>query len=170
MPGTERERTYTWSDPANTAGQHVSLSGLDFIRALADGTIDHSPSARTLGFRVVRAEHGTTTISLVPAEYHYNAVGTVHGGILTAILDSAMGFAISTTLPEKTGYTTLDLNTRFLRPVSIGTGPVEAIGIVEHTGRATATARGEIRTSDGKLCVSATTRCMLFRPDSSSGQ
>ncbi|WP_278314032.1 PaaI family thioesterase [Lolliginicoccus levis] len=167
MPGTERERAYTWSDPSNTAGQHVSLSGLEFIRGLAEGTIEHSPSARTLGFEVVRAEHGTTTIRLVPAEHHYNAVGTVHGGILTAILDSAMGFAVSTTLPEQTGYTTLDLNTQFLRPVSIDTGPIEATGIVVHTGRATATARGEIRTSQGKLCVTATTRCMLFRPGSS---
>ncbi|MBD8506948.1 PaaI family thioesterase [Hoyosella sp. G463] len=167
MPATERERTYTWSDPASTAGQHVSLSGLEFIRALAEGALDHSPSARTLGFRVVDAGHGTTTIRLVPAEYHYNAVGTVHGGILTAILDSAMGFAISTTLPEQTGYTTLDLNTQFLRPVSIRTGPIEAVGSVVHIGRATATARGEIRTSEGKLCATATTRCMLFRPDRS---
>ncbi|GGC64709.1 PaaI family thioesterase [Hoyosella rhizosphaerae] len=162
MAEKSRQRQYSWSDPHATHGQHVSLSGLDFISSLARGEIDHSPAAHTLGFRVTKAESGSATIDLTPSEYHYNAVGSVHGGILTSILDSAMGFAISTTLPPGVGYTSLDVTVQFIRAVTESTGTITATGTAQHTGKTTATALGEIRDSTDRLIATATTRCMLF--------
>lgn len=145
--------------------RHWELSGLDFVSGLASGEIEPSPIMRTLGFRVSAAEEGKVTIELEPDEFLYNAVGSVHGGVVTAIADSAMGFAVSTTLPATVGYTTLDLNVRFLRPVTEKTGTVVATGYTEHSGRTTATARAEITDTNGKLIASATSRCMILRPD-----
>ncbi|WP_041450755.1 PaaI family thioesterase [Hoyosella subflava] len=162
-----RERQYSWVDPMAVRGKHFELSGLEFLRALASGELEHSPIAHTLGFRVTEAKEGSATIELEPAEFLYNAVGSVHGGAVTAIADSAMGFAVSTTLPASVGYTTLDLNIRFLRPVTEETGTIRATGYAEHSGRTTATARAEIRDSDDRLLASATARCMILRPESS---
>lgn len=162
-----RDREYSWIDPLAVRNQHWELSGLEFVSALASGDIEHSPIAHTLGFRVAEAREGSATIELAPAEFLYNAVGSVHGGAIGAIADSAMGFAISTTLPAAVGYTTLDLNIRFLRPVTEETGTINAVGFAEHTGRTTATARAEITDANGRLLASATARCMILRPDGS---
>ncbi|MGR3700332.1 MAG: PaaI family thioesterase, partial [Roseovarius sp.] len=45
--------------------------------------------------------------------------------------------------------------------------PVRAIGTLEHKGRSTAVARGELRGStDGRLYATGTTTCLVMRPDS----
>ena len=53
--------------------------------------------------------------ALEPAEWMYNPIGSVHGGIAATMLDSCMGCAVHTTLPRGVGYTTTDLQVRYLR-------------------------------------------------------
>jgi uncharacterized protein (TIGR00369 family) len=57
---------------------------------------------------------GRAAFEGVPAEWQYNPLGTVHGGWLSALLDSALGCAVHTVLPAGRGYTTLDLHVRFV--------------------------------------------------------
>ena len=72
-----------------------------------------------------------------------NPLGTVHGGVIAALLDTACGCAVHTTLPAGTGYTSLDLNTRFLRPVRAGAGRIRCVGTVLTAGSRTATAEAQ---------------------------
>ena len=71
---------------------------------------------KTLGIQPVEAEAGRVTFVLEPAEFHLNPFGIVHGGILAAMLDTAMGCAAHSLLPAATGYVTGEMNVRFLRP------------------------------------------------------
>jgi len=62
----------------------------------------------------------------------------VHGGVITAILDSAMGCTVHSMLAAGTLYTTLELKVNFLKVITIKTGKLQAIGRIIHSGSRTA--------------------------------
>jgi uncharacterized protein (TIGR00369 family) len=158
-----RSRTFSWQDPAATAAQGLKLSGLDYIAAIASGELPAPPIAELLGFEIVEAEHGRAVFALEPAEWMYNPIGVVHGGIAATILDSCMGCAVHTTLAPGVGYTTTDLQVRYIRSMSDVSGRVLAEGRVVHAGRRTATAEGRVFVeADGKLIAHGSTGCVIF--------
>ncbi|MDQ0681287.1 uncharacterized protein (TIGR00369 family) [Streptomyces achromogenes] len=157
-----RSRTFEWSDPAVSAGAIGSHSGLDFLREILAGRLPAPPVAAALGFTLEEAEHGRAVFVLVPGEEHYNPIGSVHGGVFATLLDSAAGCAVQSVLPQGTGYTSLDLTLKFLRPVTVDTGKIRAIGTVLHGGRRTALAQAELRDSEDRLLAQAISSCMLF--------
>ena len=94
---------------------------------------------------IVEVEHGRVVFELQPAEWMYNPIGSVHGGIAATILDSCMGCAVHTTLPAGVGYTTTDLQVRYLGAMSArDTGSVHAEGRVVHVGGRIAAAEGRV--------------------------
>jgi uncharacterized protein (TIGR00369 family) len=157
-----RSRTYEWDDPARIAEAAMTMSGMEFLHALRDGRIPGPPIAATLGFTLDEVEEGRAVFRLVPGEEHYNPIGSVHGGVHAALLDSAAGCAIHSTLPQGVAYTTLDLATRFLRPITTSTGPVRAVGTVRNRTRRTAFAEAELLDSRDRLLAHATTTCLIF--------
>jgi uncharacterized protein (TIGR00369 family) len=100
-----------------------------------------------------------------PAEFHYNPIGVVHGGVAATLLDSAMGCALHTTLPAGVGYTTLELKLNYLRPMTRDTGPVRAEGTLINAGRTTALTEARLTDSRGKLLAHATSTCLIMRPE-----
>jgi uncharacterized protein (TIGR00369 family) len=159
-----RTRSFGWEDPAATAATGMKLGGLEYIRAISQGTMPAPPVARLLGFEIVEAEHGRAVFALEPAEWMYNPIGSVHGGIAATILDSCMGCAVHTTLEAGVGYTTTDLQVRYIRAMSVATGRVLAEGRVVHGGRRTATAEGRLFTESGETLIAhGTTGCMILR-------
>ena len=131
---TTRARTTTWSDPAITAGQVGREPGLALLEAVRDGSLPAPPIALTLGIDLDLVEDGRAVFSLEPAEHHYNPIGSVHGGVFATLLDSAAGCAVHSTLPAGVGYTSVDLNVKFLRGMTTGTGRVTCEGRVVHRG------------------------------------
>lgn len=162
MEPSQHSRTHSWADPESLASAREGLSGMEFMAALRSGAIAYPPSSGTLDFRIAEFAEGSMTLSATPGDYQYNAMGTVHGGVVSTWLDSAMGYAIQSTLAAGESFTTLDLTVRFIRPVTAATGALLATGIVEHRGRQTTTARGELRDYRGKLLASATTTGLVF--------
>jgi uncharacterized protein (TIGR00369 family) len=162
-PTSTRSRTFSWHDPAATAAEGLKLAGLDYIRAIVAGTLPPPPIAELHGFEIVEAEEGRAVFALTPAEWMYNPIGMVHGGIAATILDSCMGCAVHTTLPAGVGYTTTDLQVRYIRAMGAATGRVLAEGHVVHGGRRTATAEGRLFVEDGeKLIAHGSTGCVIF--------
>src|SRR5213592_4209901 len=94
----ERTRTFTWADPLATAQAAGALSGLEAIRAIAAGELPPPPIAELLGFRIAHVERGRVVFALEPAEWMYNPIGSVHGGVASTLLDSALGCAVHTVL------------------------------------------------------------------------
>jgi uncharacterized protein (TIGR00369 family) len=98
-------------------------------------------------------------------EWHYNALGTVHGGVLATLADNALGAAVYTRLPAGTGYTTQGLTITFLRPVTVDTGRIRCEATAVHVGRRSAYATATVTDLTGRLLAHATTTCLIFRAD-----
>ena len=158
----ERTRTITWEDPVPTAMRGLEMSGLDYLRALMAGELPPPPIALTLGFLPVEVEEGRAVFAADPAEYHYNPIGLVHGGLAATLLDSATGCAVQTTLPAGVAYTTLELKTNFVRAITRDTGRVLCEAEVVHRGGTIATAEGRVRAeATGKLLAHGTSTCLI---------
>ncbi|QIN80593.1 hotdog fold thioesterase [Rubrobacter marinus] len=139
------------------------MSGLEFLRSMGRGELPGPPIAELMGFGVAEVEEGRVVFECVPAEYHYNPIGTVHGGLACALFDSAMGCAVHSELPAGVGYTTVELKVNFLRPIGIRTGRVLCEGKTIHVGGRIATAEARLLDEGGRLYGHATTTCMIFR-------
>jgi uncharacterized protein (TIGR00369 family) len=162
----ERTRTFTWADPLIGAQAAPAMSGLEFLSAMGRGELPFPPIMALMNMSVQEAEHGRVVFTVEPAEYHYNPIGMVHGGLACTLCDSAMGCAVHTTLPAGVGYTTLELKVNFLRPLTLETGLVLCEGKVIHVGGRTATAEARVTDRSGQLYAHATTTCLILRPPS----
>lgn len=158
----ERSRTFTWSDPAINAAHLGRRSGLELLRAMIGGELPAPPVLQMLGVDGFEVEEGRVTVYLTPQEFHYNPLGTVHGGVLATVLDTATGCAVHSVLPAGVGYTSVDLTTKFLRPVTVGSGRLRCEGTVVSLGRRTALAQASLTDAAGRLAAHATSTCLLL--------
>jgi uncharacterized protein (TIGR00369 family) len=141
----------------------MELSGLDTIKAIFAGELPPPPIAELMGFRGVEAEPGRAVFEMTPGQQHYNPIGSVHGGIAATLLDSSLGCAVHTTLDAGVGYTTSDLQVRYVRAIGAQTGRVLADSSVVHSGRRLATAEGRLYVeSSGQLLAHASTSCLIL--------
>jgi uncharacterized protein (TIGR00369 family) len=138
------------------------MSGLAFVKGLADGTLPLNPMAATLGYDVVEAEKGRVVVAAQPTAAHLNPAGTVHGGLAATMLDSCMGLAIQSTLDAGVGSTTLEFKISFVRPITPEMGLIRAEGTVLSRGRRVGVADGRVTDSKGRLLVHGTTTCLIF--------
>jgi uncharacterized protein (TIGR00369 family) len=158
-----RTRTYDYSVPAPLPPELAALPGLEMMRALLAGGRQPPPIANTLAFTLTQVDKGVAVFEGEPAEWMYNPLGTVHGGWISALLDSALGCAVHTTLPAGATYTTASLEVKFVRAVLASTGKVRAEGRVIHAGNRVATAEARLVTAVGeKLLAHATTTCVIL--------
>ncbi len=158
----ERSRTFTWSDPAAGAAHLGRRSGLELMRAMIAGELAAPPIMHLIDMSRMEAEEGRVAVELLPQEFHYTPLGTVHGGVLSTLLDTAAACAVHTTLPPGVGYTSLDLNVKFLRPVTVDTGTLRCEGTVLQRGRRTALAEARLTDPADRLVAHATSTCLIF--------
>jgi uncharacterized protein (TIGR00369 family) len=160
--GATRSRTHTWAAPT-TYQDAGARSGLELLRLALDGQLPAAPICGTLGFRFVEADEGRAVFEGEPGEHLFNPMGTVHGGFLATLLDSALGTAVMSTLPAGRAYTTVQLAVNLVRPVFGDTPTLRCEGTTLHVGRTTATAEARVTgAEDGRLYAHGTTTCALF--------
>jgi uncharacterized protein (TIGR00369 family) len=157
-----RTRTIAWQDPLVSARAGAALSGIDYLRAVAQGRLPPPPIALLLGFDIEEVEEGRVVFTAETGEYLYNPIGVIHGGVAATLLDSAMGCAVHSRLPRGRGYTTLEIKVNYVRAIKRDSGPLRTIGTVVHMGGKTATAEARLLDGEGRLVAHATTTCMLF--------
>ena len=158
----DRSRTVTWEDPLVGAALAKTMSGLEYIQGLLDGSIPEPPIMNLMNMRPVAVEVGRVTFTCDPNESHYNPIGTVHGGLVCTLLDSVLGCAVQTTLPRGQGYTSLEIKISYLRPVMADTGQLTAVGIATKPGSRAAFADGTVHDSNGKLIATASSTLLVF--------
>jgi uncharacterized protein (TIGR00369 family) len=163
--GADRTRTVAWDDPAPILAAAPDRTGLELMRGIMTGELPAPPVAQLLGFGIDRVDEGNVVFTMDPLEAHQNPLGTVHGGIITTLLDSAMGCAVHTTLPAGGMYTTLELKVNFLRPSFGGGATLLAEGTVLHRGSTTVLAEATITDADrGRRIAHATSTCLILPP------
>ncbi len=155
-PTLRRQRIVDWQAPGPVAKAAAGMSGLETVRAIRDGILPPPPMARLIGFEMRVADRGRIVMELDPDESLENTIGLLHGATAAALLDTAMGCAISTTLPVGQTSVTLDFKLTYLRPLSIKSGTISAEGKVVKLGRQTSYVEGFVRDGAGNLAVHAT--------------
>ncbi|MDQ7096478.1 PaaI family thioesterase [Desulfosporosinus sp. PR] len=160
----ERKRTIVWDDPQINKRDAVSaLSGLDYLRAIKDGKISPPPVAKLIGYRIKEVEHGFAVFELDPGEHHYNPFATVHGGILSTLLDTAMTAAVLTTLPQNLTCSTVEVKVNFIKPVNAESKLLRCEARPIHIGRKLATVEGRIMNVNNELYAHGVSTCMIFK-------
>jgi uncharacterized protein (TIGR00369 family) len=154
-PALRRERLVEWQAPGPAAKVAAAMSGMEAMRAIRDGILP-PPLARLIGFRMAVVEPQRIVMELDPDESLENTIGLLHGATAAALLDTAMGCAISTMLPAGQASVTLDLKLTYLRPLSVRSGTIQAEGKVIKFGRQTSYTEGFVRDGAGHLAVHAT--------------
>ena len=157
-----RTRTYSWQDPLALLGDMAGRNGLEVMRMMLTGELPPPPIAQTLDIRLVEAEHGRVLFECQPAEFHYNPIGSVHAGLASTLLDSAMGCAFVTTLDPVVPWTTLELKANFTRALTVDTGLVRCTGAVVHPGRRVVTTEARVEDGRGRLCAHGTSTILVL--------
>ena len=142
--------------------QRRTMSGLEFVQGLVDGTLPLNTMAETLGYDIVEVSKGCVVAAAEPHGGHLNPAGTVHGGLAATLLDSCMGLAIRSMLDKGFAQTTLEFKISLVRPITPQTGPVTAEGKVISCGRRVGTAEGKLTDKDGRVLAHGTTTCLIF--------
>jgi uncharacterized protein (TIGR00369 family) len=156
-------RTHEWTPPsAVDASALAGLDGLQQLHALTQGEMPAPPVMSLVGMTSFEAEFGKVVVEMPAAEFHYNPLGSVHGGVISTLLDTAAGCSVHSTLAVGEMYTSLDLTVKFLRPVTVASGLLRCEGRVIQRGRRTALAEAQLLDERGKLVAHATSSCMIF--------
>ena len=111
------------------------------------------PFNQYLGIEVPRMEGGEAEAVIALGPHHTNNRGVVHGGVLSALLDSAMGAAVISAIPEEWWCATTGLSIQFLAGAS--KGRLVATGRVQRRGRSIAFVSGEAVDEAGTLVATA---------------
>lgn len=156
-------RTFSWEDPRVLHAELRRLSGLAFLRKIVAGELPPPPMARLMNIRLAEVERGRVVFEGTPEEYHYNPLGTVHGGMAATLLDSALGCCVNSCLEAGDAYTTLELKINYVRPMNVDTGLVRGIATLVHLGRTTAVVEARLCDRHDKLYAHATSTCLITR-------
>ena len=156
---TFRRRTIQWD---RQLPPDPSLSGLDALHAMAAGQRPRAPAASLIGLAMRSAEAGRVTMAMTPAEYHYNPIGTVHGGVIATVLDTVLACAVLSTLPPGRGCMTLEIKVNYLRALTAATGEVVGEGVCLHAGKQVGVAEGRITDANGRVYATASVTMLVF--------
>ncbi|GAB3386898.1 PaaI family thioesterase [Humibacter soli] len=162
MSSDTRTRTIEWEDPHSLARAGRELRGADFLRAMAAGELPAPPICATMNMAIVEVAEGTVEFQCLPDESHYNPIGVVHGGLVCTLLDTVLGCAAHSTLEAGYGYTSIDISVDYLRPVTLDSGPLRAVGTVTKPGRRVIFATGEVTDAKGALVATARSSLLVM--------
>ena len=142
--------------------QAKEMPGVDFLQAILNGELPVPLLLSTLDFKLTGVSKGKATFTIRPQPVHYNALGVVHGGVITTILDSAMSCSLHSLLPAGTLYTTLELKVNFFKSVTIQTGELTAKGHIIHKGRSTAVIECTLVDEHDNKFAHGISTCLIF--------
>jgi uncharacterized protein (TIGR00369 family) len=159
-----RNRAYGWEDQSATIAASATHDGLAILQAIGRKELPLPPALRTLDINPVEAEPGRVTFTLVPSEFHLNPFGLVHGGVIAALVDTAMGCAVHSLLPVGAGYVTSELNVRFLRATGLASGTLLCRGEVIRAGRRSMVVEARVSDDSGREVAVGGCTCLVNAP------
>jgi uncharacterized protein (TIGR00369 family) len=134
---------------------------LHYCQQMMAGDVPGPPVAQLIGMELAAVRPGRVVIELEVSQRHASPLGTVHGGILCAIADAAMGLAYATKLEEGETFATVELKVNFLRPV--WQGRLRAEGKVVSSGRNLGLVECDVTDQDQRLIARCLSTCMTLK-------
>ena len=123
------------------------------IAAIFAGRMPRPPVGQLLGSEYLdyKLDTGEVHMRFTALPSFINPGGTVHGGMLAAMLDELLAVTMGVVMREGEYNITLDLGSRFLKAAQLGT--IEGFGQVIKRGRAVGFVEGELRDMQGAVLV-----------------
>lgn len=112
------------------------------------------PLADFLGMHLERVSSGHVLARVHITEQHQNPHGFTHGGVIFTMVDTSMGAAVMSLLEPNLRCSTIELQIRFLRPVT--DGELTADTDVIKLGRRIMHLESRVTTSNGTLIATGT--------------
>jgi uncharacterized protein (TIGR00369 family) len=122
--------------------------------------VNGSPFPAHLPFRLASIGLDEARVELEVEQIHLQPLGTVHGGVIATLIDTATYWAAFLVLPENTGLVNVDLKLNYLRPVSGGV--LIAEGRCLRAGRTISYAEAHVTDGDGRLVAHGTSTLMAL--------
>lgn len=125
-----------------------------------------APISKLVGFIVEPASVdadlplGHSVVHIECSQRHHNPMGRVHGGLISALADAAMGIAFGRTLLETEDFSTIEMKVNFLRPVS--SGRLSATARVVDRGLRIGFVECEILNAKGKRVATGQSTCTVL--------
>lgn len=160
--GDQRSKVVSWHDPAPTTAIGLTMAGIDYLRAMVDGTLPPPPIAGLMEFDLASADPGRVVFTCRPDESFYNPIGVIHGGLVCTLLDSVAGCALHSTLPQGKGYTSVEIKVNYLRAVRLTSGPLTATGTVVKSGSRVGFTEAVVTDAEGAVLATATSTLLVF--------
>ena len=112
-----------------------------------------SPFHASMGISVASVREGRVHLRLDARPDHTNLHGTVHGGVLATLADTAAGLAVRSAIVPGSGHVSVNLDVQYLAPARAGT--LHATGRVVRLGRRLAFAEAEVTDTGGATLARA---------------
>jgi uncharacterized protein (TIGR00369 family) len=125
--------------------------------------VDASTFHRAFGMTLEHVAEGEVDVGLDAGPEHLNLMGTVHGGVLATLADTATGLAYRTVLEPGTTFTTIQLQITYL--AAGRAGRIVARGRVVKRGRRTGYAEADVVDADDRLLARATALLAVMPED-----
>ena len=140
-----------------------------FLQRLLSGEITPPAFAISLGLEPGEFGVGEASFTMVTEpSRHGNVMGTLHGGALATLADTAMGFAFATTLAGDETFATLEMKVNFVRPVWTSTLTARAHGV--HRGKTTGLVECRVTDERERLVGHATSTCLVLSGAQADGR
>lgn len=162
-PKHHKTRTFNYGEFYEAIQLSKNLNGLEYLEGMQNGEIPEAPAVTALEIKINEIAFGKANFEFIPQDFHYNAVGTVHGGVISTILDTAMGCTLLSTLTSELTFTTLELKINFIKAVTNKTGKMIAVGKIIHAGRTTAIIEASLIDGNGKIYAHGTSTCLIMK-------
>ena len=141
---------------------------LDRLQRLVRGEVPAPPIAQLIGFRIIEADLGRALFELDVQPRHHNPMGTLHGGVIGDLADAAIGCAMATSLEADETFTSLDLTTKFVKPIF--TGRIVAVARLTRRTRSLGLLECDVTDDKGSLVAKVFSSCMVLRGDDAAGR
>jgi uncharacterized protein (TIGR00369 family) len=138
------------------------MQGMNYLRAMMDGQLAPPPINALIQMDATLVEPGRVALSCIPDESMYNATGTIHGGIVCTLLDTAAGCALLSTLPQGKGLTSVEIKVSYLKVVHPSSGILTAIGAVVKAGSRVGFTEATVTDAAGVLVATASSTLLIF--------
>jgi len=150
------ERTFNWILEKEAVQILIGLDKDQRREYFRNLPIENVPMGSLMGTSGIDIDdNGHVSFTITPQEFHYNPLGTVHGGMAATMLDSCN--SISANCQVGNGFITMttDIRINYLRPMTINTGEVTATANIEKVGRKVIFVNGALVDKNKKVYATA---------------
>ena len=141
----------------------AAMTGRDLLETALRTGADPAPYFKVLGMRCTAVSDGSATFEMPATADHDNPNGVIHGGAISSLADSAMGFAVFSTCAAGESFTTAELHINFIRPVTAMSGILRSTGRVINRGQQLVVAEAEVFDQQNQLVARASSTNMILQ-------